>query len=150
MGNICRSPTAEAVLHLLVQQRAPQLAFEVDSAGTHAYHVGEPPDLRSQRTAAAHGTDMSSLRARVLRVQDFSYFDQIVVMDRDNLAAVMALRPTPSHAEVHLLLDFLPDQPLREVPDPYYGKAADFEQVYQLCNRAAEALLAHWVTRSAG
>jgi protein-tyrosine phosphatase len=141
MGNICRSPTAEAVFRFLLERQAADIEIEADSAGTHDYHIGEPPDPRAQRVGRAHGIDMSGLRARLLTAGDFERFDWILVMDRDNLEAALALAPPGRADRVRLLLDYAPQQPLREVPDPYYGKLADFERVFQLTQQAAEGLL---------
>ena len=108
---------------------APEMKFEVDSAGTHDYHIGSPPDVRSQRAAQRRGIDMSQLRARRLVVEDFERFDWIVVMDERNRLDALALAHPDSPAQLVRLLDFAPGQALRDVPDPYYGKAADFAQV---------------------
>jgi protein-tyrosine phosphatase len=115
--------------------------IEADSAGTHDYHVGEAPDPRSQRVAATHGVDMSGLRARLLTPKDFERFDWVLVMDRQNRDLALALAPAQSRYKVRLLLDFAPGQPLREVPDPYYGNLRDFEQVFDLAQQAADGLL---------
>jgi protein-tyrosine phosphatase len=141
MGNICRSPTAEAVFRAQAEQSSPELKIDADSAGTHAYHLGSAPDPRAQRVAAAHGIDISSLRARVLAPADFERFDLILAMDRQNLQAIRGLTPTPPAGQVRLLLDYAPQQPLREVPDPYYGELEDFELVFRLTQLAAEGLL---------
>jgi protein-tyrosine phosphatase len=141
MGNICRSPTAEAVFRSLAQRSWPDLAVESDSAGTHGYHVGRPPDERAQRVARAHGIDMSALRARALRAEDFDRFDRILVMDRQNQKAALALAPSRQRHRVGLLLDYAPQLALREVPDPYYGDLADFERVFDLSEQAARGLL---------
>jgi protein-tyrosine phosphatase len=141
MGNICRSPTAEAVFRSLASSTAPELAVEADSAGTHDYHIGHPPDARSQRVAASHGVDMSMLRARKLTAHDFERFDWILVMDRQNLEAARAIAPGQRRNRLQLLLDHAPQQPLREVPDPYYGDMADFERVFELTEQAARGLI---------
>jgi protein-tyrosine phosphatase len=141
MGNICRSPTAEAVFRALVKRSAPELVIDADSAGTHDYHVGSAPDPRAQRVAAAHGIDMASLRARLLTLEDFERFDWILTMDRQNLHAAQQLAPKRRGDRIRLLLDYAPQQPLREVPDPYYGEVADFELVFQLTQQAAQGLL---------
>jgi len=140
MGNICRSPTAEAVFRSLAHSR-PQLKVEADSAGTHDYHVGHAPDERSQRVAAAHGIDMSALRARQLVVEDFDRFDLILAMDKKNYRAALALAPAARRDRVRLLLDYAPQLALREVADPYYGELADFERVFELSTLAARGLL---------
>jgi protein-tyrosine phosphatase len=141
MGNICRSPTAEAVFRAHVQRVAPELAIDIDSAGTHDYHVGRAPDPRAQRVASAHGIDMSVLRARLLTAQDCERFDWIVAMDRHNVQVAQRLAPRDRWDRIRLLLDYAPQQPLREVPDPYYGELADFELVFQLARQASEGLL---------
>lgn len=141
MGNICRSPTAEAVFVSLLKRSGGNENIEADSAGTHSYHIGEPPDTRAQRVAAAHGVDMSGLRARLLTSQDFERFDWVLVMDGQNRDAALALAPVQFRHKVRLLLDFAPAQPLREVPDPYYGNICDFEQVFDLTQQAAGGLL---------
>jgi protein-tyrosine phosphatase len=141
MGNICRSPTAEAVFRSLAQLRWPGLRVEADSAGTHGYHVGHAPDERAQRVALAHGIDMSSLRARRLVAEDFERFELILVMDQDNYQAALALAPPGRRERLRLLLDYAPQLAVREVPDPYYGELADFERVFQLSETAARGLL---------
>jgi protein-tyrosine phosphatase len=143
MGNICRSPTAEAVFRSLARGLAPELDLEIDSAGTHGYHIGHAPDERSAQVARARGVELSGLRARQLTVADFDAFDLLLVMDRDNLEFARALAPRGRRERVRLLLDFAPGQPLREVPDPYYGELADFERVYALADEAARGLLEH-------
>jgi protein-tyrosine phosphatase len=141
MGNICRSPMAEGVFRWLAPRVRPDLAVEADSAGTHGYHVGRPPDERAQRVARAHGIDLSVLRARQLVAQDFDRFDQILVMDRRNHDTAMALAPPERQQRLRLLLDYAPQLALREVPDPYYGQLSDFERVFQLSEQAARGLL---------
>jgi protein-tyrosine phosphatase len=135
MGNICRSPTAEGLLRVLAAQCAPGLELQVDSAGTHGYHVDEPPDARAQRIAAAHGVDMSMLRARQLCIEDFERFDEILVMDRQNLLATTALAPARYRDRIRLLLDD------RDVPDPYYSADIEFERVFGLIEQAVRSLL---------
>ena len=141
MGNICRSPMAEAQFRSLARRTWPDLAVEADSAGTHSYHVGHPPDERAQRVAYAHGIDMSAQRARRLLVEDFDRFDRILVMDLENLKAALALAPPRLRHRVRLLLDYAPQLALREIPDPYYGELADFERVFDLSEQAAQGLL---------
>jgi protein-tyrosine phosphatase len=118
------------------------LEFEIDSAGTHGYHVGHAPDARSREVAGARGVDLSGLRARKLTDADFDAFDLILVMDRDNLEFATAMAPPARRERVRLLLEYAPAQPLREVPDPYYGGLADFERVFDLVEQAARGLLA--------
>lgn len=140
-GNICRSPTAEAVLRDLARRDDADLALQVDSAGLTAYHVGEPPDERSQRHARRRGYDLSAQRARQLVVADFERFDWILAMDRGHLRELRDLAPTGSRARIHLLLDFVPGWQARDVPDPYYGGAAGFETVLDLVEAGCRGFL---------
>ena len=141
MGNICRSPTAEVVLRALAARLAPELALEVDSAGTHDFHVGDPPDRRSQAAARARGYDLSALRGRQLEARDFQRFDYVLVADTQNLHEARLLMPANPRARLQRLLDYAPGQPLRDLPDPYYGGPGDFELVLDLCEQAARGLL---------
>lgn len=142
LGNICRSPTAEAVLRDLVVRTAPALPLEVDSAGTHAYHVGDPPDRRTQAAALRRGIDMSTLRARVVEARDFARFDLILAMDEANRAHLLQMAPAQYHTRIRLFLDYAPELEISEVPDPYYGGPSGFEQVLDLAQEAARGLLA--------
>jgi protein-tyrosine phosphatase len=140
MGNICRSPTAEGVLRALAAREA--LALEVDSAGTHGYHVGDPPDPRAVRHARARGYDLAALRARTVAPEDFERFDLVLAMDEANLARLQQRCP-PAHAhKLKLLLEYASARGLREVPDPYYGDADGFERVLDLVEDAARGLIA--------
>jgi protein-tyrosine phosphatase len=141
MGNICRSPTAHGVFEALVVREGLGHLIEVDSAGTHAYHVGEPPDRRSQETALQRGVDISGQRARQACVEDFSRFDYLLAMDRDNYRILSALCPCGMSHKLRLFLDFAPGVDLREVPDPYYGGPSGFDQVYDMVEIAAAGLL---------
>jgi low molecular weight protein-tyrosine phosphatase len=142
LGNICRSPTAEGVFRHLLAQDAPELQVEVDSAGTADYHVGEPPDLRSQRAAMRRGIDLGGLRARQVVPADFAHFDFILAMDRGNLRELETMRPKVSRARLQLFLEYAPDMGRLEVPDPYYGDAGAFEAVLDLTAAASRGLLA--------
>jgi protein-tyrosine phosphatase len=142
LGNICRSPTAEGVLRHLAGLEAPGLALDIDSAGTADYHIGAPPDLRSQRAALKRGIDISKLQARQVTEEDFASFDLILAMDRENLRELESLKPRGSRAAVKLFLDYAPHLNLRDVPDPYYRDAAAFEQVLDLATAASRRLLA--------
>ena len=143
MGNICRSPTAEGVFREFVRRQAPELQLEIDSAGTHDYHVGEPPDPRTLRAAASRGLDLSSLRARQVDAGDFERFDLILAMDRLNYATLLDRSPRQFHARIRLLLEFAGNEGGREdVPDPYYGGAKGFEEVLDLLEDASAGLLA--------
>lgn len=142
MGNICRSPTAHGIFERLVSDAGLDQIILVDSAGTHAYHIGNPPDPRSQETALGRGVDLSGQRARKAIREDFEVFDYVIAMDKDNLNNLLALAPQAHREKLHLLLDFAPELGLREVPDPYYGGARGFDRVYDLVSTASEALLA--------
>ena len=144
MGNICRSPTAHGVFQALVDAEGLSARVEVDSAGTHGYHVGTPPDPRSQATASARGVDLSGLRARRFESIDFNRFDYVIGMDRGNLADMLAIKPDGDDrlAQINLMLDFSVQAPGSEVPDPYYGDAG-FERVFDLIDDASRGLLAH-------
>jgi protein-tyrosine phosphatase len=142
LGNICRSPTAEGVFRHLLRQEAPELQVEVDSAGTADYHLGEPPDLRSQRAAMRRGIDLGALRARQVTPADFARFDLILAMDRANLLELEAMRPKNSRARVQLFLEYAPELGRLEVPDPYLRDASGFEEVLDLSAAASRGLLA--------
>jgi protein-tyrosine phosphatase len=142
LGNICRSPTAEGVLRHLAAKEAPELDFEVDSAGTGDYHIGTAPDARSQRAAQRRGIDLSGLRARQVVAADFQRFDLILAMDRENLRELKAMQPKASKAKVRLFLEYAPEARVVEVPDPYFGGEADFERVLDLTTAAARGLIA--------
>lgn len=128
-------------MRTLAQRQYPQLSLQVDSAGTGDYHVGEPPDRRSQRAAAQRGYDLSRLRARQVQREDFDRFDLLLAMDLANLAALQALAPRDRQERLRLLLDYADGAGHREVPDPYYGGPEAFEQVLDLAEHAARGLL---------
>jgi protein-tyrosine phosphatase len=140
LGNICRSPTAEGVLrHLLAEE--PALGVDVDSAGTGDYHLGEPPDPRSQSAAKRRGIDLSGLTARQVRRRDFDDFDLILAMDRKNLRDLARMKPAGSRAQVRLFLDYAGEPDIAEVPDPYEGDAEDFERVLDLVTAGSRRLI---------
>jgi protein-tyrosine phosphatase len=141
LGNICRSPTAEGMLRHLLKLEAPELLVEVDSAGTADYHIGEPPDSRSQRAALRRGIDLSALRARQVAPHDFARFDLILAMDRDNLRLLEAMRPAHSRARVQLFLEYAPELGRPDVPDPYYRDASGFEEVLDFTAAASRGLI---------
>jgi protein-tyrosine phosphatase len=143
LGNICRSPTAEGVLRVLAAREAPDLALEIDSAGTAGYHVGEPPDPRTRQAAARRGYDLNALRARIVEPLDFERFDLILAMDRDNLRVLRRRAPATAHERLQLFLEFAPDSGIEDVPDPYYGGPNGFEEVLDLVEAAARGLIAH-------
>jgi protein-tyrosine phosphatase len=143
MGNICRSPTAEGVFRKLIEERAPGLDVQIDSAGTHAYHVGEPPDPRAQRAAKRRGIDLSAQRARRVTERDFAHFELVLAMDEENREALLEICPVEHRGRVRLLLEFAPDVGRGDVPDPYYGGSNGFEQVLDLVEEAAVGVLEH-------
>ncbi len=149
-GNICRSPTAEAVLRKRLADSGLHRGVEVDSAGTVDYHVGSPPDHRAQAHAARRGYDLSRLRARHLRPADFEQFDLLLAMDADHLNHMLERCPQPYRDRIRLLLDFAPRRPRGgEVPDPYYGAPAGFERVLDLVEEACIGLVDHLRRRAA-
>ena len=133
LGNICRSPTAQAVLRHRLQARGLHGRVEVDSAGIGGWHVGAPPDPRSQHHAARRGYDLSRLRARRLVDDDYHRFDLLLAMDEDNLADLERLRPPGARAQLRLLAAI-------GVPDPYPGGARDFERVLDIVEPACDLL----------
>ena len=146
MGNICRSPSAEGVFRRALQQRAPRLSIEVDSAGTHDYHVGEPPDRRAIAAASRRGIDLSGQRARRVEPRDFTTFDLIVAMDEENASALRE-RAGGAVTRIRLMMDYAPESGRRSVPDPYYGGAEGFEEVLDLLEEASEGLLREVLAR---
>lgn len=142
LGNICRSPTAEAVFRELLRREAAGLAVDVDSAGTHGYHAGEPPDARAIAAAARRGIDMSDLRARTLEAADFERFDLVLAMDEQNFRRLERLAPAGYRHRLRLFLDYAPGLGRRDVPDPYYGGETGFEEVLDLVEAASRGLLA--------
>lgn len=149
MGNICRSPTAEAVLRHKLAQAGLEAVVEVDSAGTHAYHLGRPPDERSQKHARDRGYELQHLRARMVAESDFERFDLLLAMDWDNLALLEERCPPNADARHKLrrLTEFVsPLSPLagaQTVPDPYYGGPAGFDAVLDLVEAACDGVLVH-------
>jgi protein-tyrosine phosphatase len=142
MGNICRSPTAEGVFRHLVDTAGLTQHVHIDSAGTHAYHIGEPPDRRSQATALKRNIDLSSQRARKVCTEDFASFDYVLAMDRNNLQELQVICPANPKARPDLFLRFAQQAKEREVPDPYYGGDHGFEHVLDLIEDASRGLLA--------
>ena len=141
MGNICRSPTAEGVFRRVVDERAPGVEIDVDSAGTHDYHVGDPPDPRSIAAAARRGVDLRRLRAREVRDEDFERFDLIIAMDRLNRETLLERSPAPFRERIRLFMEFAGASEVEDVPDPYYGGPLGFERVLDLAEEAAAGLL---------
>jgi len=143
MGNICRSPTAEGSFRSIVSKQNLSNRFEIDSAGTHAYHIGNPPDSRSRETARKYGIDLSNQRARKVHESDFYYYDHIIAMDTDNIEILKSICPTDSLSQIKLLLDYLPSVGFRSVPDPYFEGKFDevFEMVFEACTSFLESLV---------
>lgn len=141
MGNICRSPTAEGVFRAQAELAGMAAHLEIDSAGTHAYHVGEPPDARSQDYARKRGYDLSLQRARQVTAQDFSDFDFIVAMDKDNLRILKDRCPAPHQHKLSLMMSYATHSPSDVVPDPYYGGASGFDTVLDYIEDASQGLL---------
>jgi protein-tyrosine phosphatase len=141
-GNICRSPTAEAVLRHLAANEAPHLDIVIDSAGTADYHIDSPPDRRTIEAARRRGIDMTSLRARQLQALDAERFDYLLVMDQANLSDAREMLPESHRERVRLFMEYASQSEAREVPDPYYGDAVGFELVLDFCEDAARGLLA--------
>lgn len=142
MGNICRSPTAQGVFEKLVDEHALGGQIQIDSAGTHAYHVGEPPDARATEAARRRGVSLDKQRARRFNAADFEEFDYVLAMDSSNYADMSALCPPEHSARLRLFLEFTQATGLTEVPDPYYGGATGFERVLDMIEEAAAGLLA--------
>jgi protein-tyrosine phosphatase len=143
MGNICRSPTAEGVFRHIVQQNGLGSLIHTDSAGTHAYHVGNPPDQRAQQTARGRGIDLSDLRARKVEGRDFENFDYVLAMDKDNHYMLSEICPIGYEDRLFMFMDFAPNLPHQEVPDPYYGGQRGFEDVFDMVEEASRGLLGH-------
>ena len=139
MGNICRSPTAEGTFRSQVKQQQVEHLFEIDSAGTHAYHIGETPDSRSQSSAHKYGVDLSDQRARQVHESDFYYYDYIFAMDSANLANLQAICPAEHQHKLSLMLDNIPENSQKSVPDPYFE--GRFDEVFEMLNRASDFLL---------
>ena len=141
-GNICRSPVAESVFIEHRDKAGLTHQIEVDSAGTHNYHVGELPDARTRKNAESHGLRMQQ-RARQFRVEDFQTFDCILVMDQENYDVLLHRYPEETRAKVKMYAAFHPDENVTEIPDPYYGTTSDFEKVYSLCLETSPHILQH-------
>jgi protein-tyrosine phosphatase len=141
MGNICRSPTAEGVVRAYIKNNGLGDVVEVDSAGTHGYHVGEAPDSRTQRAAMVRGYNLSQLRARKVARQDLDYFDLILAMDKSNLDNLRRMSPPEMHDRIRLFMDYARNFDDDEVPDPYYGLGHGFDLVLDMVEDAAQGLV---------
>jgi len=142
LGNICRSPLAEGALRAAAAHAG--IEVEVDSAGTGGWHAGDPPDRRAQAAARRHGTDISGLRARQVRPEDFRRFDFVFALDRQNLRDLEAIMPADATAELGLLMDLVPGREGSSVADPYYGEDRDFDVTWDDVRAAAEVLVARF------
>ncbi len=141
MGNICRSPTAEGVFVKLVKEHQLETEIRVDSAGTHAYHVGDAPDPRAQRIALKRGVNLGKLKARRVKLVDFEKFDYILAMDRENLVHLETMCPDQYMHKLNLFLFYAESKLESEVPDPYYGNSNGFERVLDMIEGASLGLL---------
>jgi len=147
-GNICRSPTAEAVLRKKLSDAGLGEEVRVDSAGTHGYHVGQMPDQRSAAVAIARGYDLSKIRSRQFKNDDYENFDVILAMDCGHLQALTSGKPDTARIDVMLYMEFSQNYPGESVPDPYYGGDQGFEQVLDMIEEGADTLINHWYPQS--
>ena len=141
MGNICRSPTAEGIFRDKARQAGLAEKVEIDSAGTHDYHIGKPPDSRAQEAASKRGYDLSDLRGRQVNAADFERFDYILAMDQDNLTLLNQQCPPHLQHKVRRMLSFSTRYPNLDVPDPYYGGRSGFDHVLDMLEDAVEGLI---------
>ena len=141
MGNICRSPTAEGVLRKYIKNNNLGDKVEVDSAGTHGYHVGEAPDSRTQRAAAIRGYNLTQLRARKVARQDLDYFDLILAMDKSNLDNLQRMATPEQQERIKLFMQYAKNFDDEEVPDPYYGLGHGFDLVLDMVEDASMGLI---------
>ncbi len=141
MGNICRSPMAEGIFRREVAKAGLQDAVVIDSAGTHSYHIGKPPDPRAQNAISRRGVDISDLRGRQVAAEDFDRFDYILAMDEANLGILRHNAPPHAREKVRLLLSYSSRFPGQEVPDPYYGGAGGFEENLDMIEDAVQGLM---------
>jgi protein-tyrosine phosphatase len=145
MGNICRSPMAQAVLQKMTIEARLTPFLEIDSAGTHAHHQGARTDPRAQAVLLRHGYDASRIRSRRITSQDFQDFDLILAMDTSNLIAIQQICPPRELHKLSLFLTQAETLADTEVPDPYYGSLAGFERVLTLCEAGAKGLIRHYL-----
>jgi protein-tyrosine phosphatase len=141
MGNICRSPTAEGVFRHLLREQGLEGRVEVDSAGTHGYHVGESPDPRTQRAAAARGYDLSDIRARKVAPEDLEYFDLVLAMDQNNMEVLRRMCPPELASRLQLFMNYAKNFDDDEVPDPFYGLGHGFDLVIDMVEDASSGLI---------
>ena len=141
MGNICRSPMAHGVVRARLAAHGLETVVRLDSAGTHGYHAGSPPDQRAQAAARRRGLDISGLRARSVEESDFDMFDLILAMDQENVEALRRIAAEEHHHKIHLFLEYAAGDEGRVVPDPYYGGPIGFERVLDMVEEATETLM---------
>jgi len=141
LGNICRSPTAEGIFRKLLREGKLEDEFVVDSAGTHAYHIGEPPDERAQSACARRGIDISHLRGRKAVEADIEKFDYVLAMDSENYQDLIEICPPGYENRIRLFMEFAKNRPEKEVPDPYFGGASGFDRMLDMIEAAAQGLL---------
>ena len=142
-ANICRSPTAHGLLRHLLDVEGLNRRITVDSAGTHIFQKGLPPDVRAQRVALEQGIDLSDLRSRNIRPKDFSTYDYILAMDNDNFHILQELCPEEHGHKISMIMEFSPDSEIVEVPDPYFGNISGFERVFSMLEVAMNGLVEH-------
>ena len=141
MGNICRSPTAESVFRHRIDAAGLSTMVSIDSAGTHAYHIGNPPDARSQEAALRRGYRMDDQQARQVTAEDIARFDHVLAMDQSNLEILRRLAGASLSHKPRLFMSYAPHFGIDEVPDPYYGGNQGFEQVLDMIETASDALI---------
>jgi protein-tyrosine phosphatase len=141
MGNICRSPMAEGMFRKAIREAGLEQQIEADSAGTHAYHVGDAPDQRAQQAARQRGADISRLRGRKVADEDFEVFDYILVMDGDNHSTLVERAPAQHHRKIQRLLAYSRKYPNLDVVDPYYGGPQGFEENLDMIEDAVQGLI---------
>ncbi len=142
-GNICRSPTAQGIFESVLDKKGFLEAVKVDSAGLNKLHTGESPDKRAQRCAISHGYDISGQKTRSVKETDFADFDYILAMDKNHLTLLKRYCPEEHEHKMNLFLEFTKGLLDKEVPDPYYGKKQDFDNVLKLCEMGVKSLLEH-------
>ncbi|MEH6404859.1 MAG: low molecular weight protein-tyrosine-phosphatase [Sneathiella sp.] len=147
LGNICRSPSAEAVFRALVEKQGLSAEIHTDSAGTGAWHLGNQPDARAQKIGKTREIFMSDLKARQVSADDFDRFDYILAMDNSNFKNLAQMKPSHYDGQLKLMLDYS-DEDSGEVPDPYYGDLSDYEHVFDLLEPAASGLLSHILSKN--
>ena len=142
-ANICRSPTAHGILRHLLELKGLNRRVAVDSAGTHIFQKGLPPDIRAQQVALQHGIDMSDLRSRNIRPKDFSKYDHILAMDNENFQILQQVCPEEHGHKISMIMEFSNNSGVIEVPDPYFGNIAGFERVFDMLDVAMKGLIEH-------